>query len=59
MTTDPIATLRAAGKLTVEDEARLVWLDAVMVENGNDAVRRIMGPVVAEQVQHYEAAKSA
>lgn len=53
-----IDALRAAGKLTVADEARFCELDAAMMKRGNAGVRRIMGPVIEAQVRHYEAAKA-
>lgn len=56
-TNDPIDALRATGKLTVADEARFVALDVAMMNCGNDALRRIMAPVVEEQLRHYEAAR--
>lgn len=55
--TDAIEILREAGKPTVADEKRFCKLDAAMMKHGNDALRRIMMPVVKEQKRHCEAAR--
>lgn len=52
-----IDAMRAAGKLTVADEARFCELDAALMKRGNAGVRRIMAPIVEEQKRHYEAAR--
>jgi hypothetical protein len=53
-----IAAMRSAGKLTLADEAHLVRSDLALLSDACLATRRIIAPVAAEQVAHYEAAKA-
>ena len=52
-----VNALRAAGKLTLADEEHLVRLDHEIMRRACPATRRILAPVVAEQIAAYEAAK--
>lgn len=56
--TNQIALLRAAGKLTLADEERLVRLYHDTMSRGDARTRKIMAEAAAEQIEHYERAKA-
>ena len=49
---------RAAGNMTLAAEEHLVRLDHDLLKDACPATRRIIAPIAAEQVRHYEAAKA-
>lgn len=48
--------LRRQGRLSLEDEAHILRLDHELLKHASPAARKVLAPVVKEQIGHYEAA---